>query len=218
MPPRLRFVVYSDYLCPWCYNVDVRLQELAERYRGDVVYEYRSYLLRPHYQESRNLEKFRRYTESWLRPAADDDAGTFRVWQSDEGPPTHSIPAHLAAKAAAAVSPEAFEQMHERLLRAYFAENRDISREWVLEALWNELGLPAEGFARAKGDEFLPRVLSEHNEALEFGATGVPAVRLEGNPAIIVGAHPKALYERWIEKGLERLEADSGSGGGPLDA
>jgi predicted DsbA family dithiol-disulfide isomerase len=209
MAPRLRFIVYSDYLCPWCFNVDVRLRDLAERYRDDVTYEYRSYLLRPHRTESRNLAKFRAYTESWLRPAADDDAGTFQVWQSDEGPPTHSIPAHLAAKGAAAVSHEAFEAMHDRLLRAYFSENQDISREWVLEALWQEVGLPAEAFARVKSDEFLPQVLAEHNEALEFGATGVPAVRLDGNPAIIVGAHPKELYERWIVKSLERLNQET---------
>lgn len=206
MAPRLRFVVYSDYLCPWCYNVDVRLRDLAERHRDDVEFEYRSFLLRPHRKESRNLEKFRRYTESWLRPAADADAGTFRVWQSDEGPPTHSIPPHLVAKAAAAVSPDAFDAMHDRLLRAYFAESQDISREWVLEALWRELGLPAEAFERARGEEFLPQVLAEHEEALEAGATGVPAVRLEGNPAIIVGAHPKELYERWIERSLARLD------------
>lgn len=212
MSPRLRFIVYSDYLCPWCYNVDVRLRELAERHRGDVEYEYRSYLLRPHRSESRNLEKFRAYTRSWLKPAADEDAGIFQVWQSDEGPPSHSIPAHLAAKAAAAVSPEAFEAMHQRLLQAYFGENRDISRIWVLEALWQELGLPEAAFEAARGDAYLPRVLAEHNEALEFGATGVPAVRLEGNPAIIVGAHPKELYERWITKSLERLDAEQEAG------
>ena len=73
MAPRLRFVVYSDYLCPWCYNVDVRLKDLAARYADDVEYVYKSYLLRPHYKESRNLEKFRAYTQSWLRPAADAD-------------------------------------------------------------------------------------------------------------------------------------------------
>ena len=211
MVPKLRFIVYSDYLCPWCYVVDVRLRALAERYGDDVVYEHRSYLLRPQHQESRNLEKFRRYTESWRRPAAEPDAPRFQVWQTDEGPPTHSIPAHLAAKAAAAVSPEAFALMHERLLRAYFGENQDISREWVLEALWHELGLPGDGFERARSDEFLPEVLAEHNEAMEVGATGVPAVRLDGNPAIIVGAHPQELYERWIVKSLARLE-EEGSG------
>jgi len=218
MAPRLRFIVYSDYLCPWCYNVDVRLRDLAERYRGEVEYEYRSYLLRPHFKESRNLEKFRAYTQSWSRPAGDADAGTFQIWQSDEGPPTHSIPAHLAAKAAASVSHEAFEAMHDRLLRAYFSENQDISREWVLEGLWQELELPADLFDLARGDRFLPQVLSEHNEALEVGATGVPAVRLEGNPAIIVGAHPKDLYERWITKSLERLDAADADEDGTFDA
>jgi predicted DsbA family dithiol-disulfide isomerase len=212
MTEKLHFVVYSDYLCPWCYLVDVRLWALAERYRDDVVYEHRAYLLRPHHEESRNLEKFRRYTESWKRPAAEPDAPHFQVWQSDEGPPTHSIPAHLAAKAAAAVSPEAFVAMHERLLRAYFGESQDISRPWVLEALWQELGLPPEAFERARTDELLPQVVGEHNEALEMGATGVPAIRLAGNPAIIVGAHPQELYERWIAKSLERRASEEGAG------
>jgi hypothetical protein len=29
-------------------------------------------------------------------------------------------------------------------------------------------------------------------------------VRLEGNPAVIVGAHPIDLYRRWVDRSLER--------------
>ena len=30
----VRFIVYSDYLCPWCYNASVRLRRLESEYEG----------------------------------------------------------------------------------------------------------------------------------------------------------------------------------------
>ena len=214
----VRFVVYSDYLCPWCFNASVRLWRLADEYAGRIELDWRSYLLRPEPRRDGDraaaLEKFRRYTESWLRPAADGDGGEFRVWASDEGPPSHSVPAQLVAKAAQALGPAAFRRVHERLLRAYFTENRDISREPVLRALWAELELPEAAYEVSARPETLERVLAEHREAGLAGATGVPAIRLADNPAIIVGAHPSALYRRWIERSLERhAEAEAGTEG-----
>jgi predicted DsbA family dithiol-disulfide isomerase len=94
--------------------------------------------------------------------------------------------------------------MHRRLLTAYFGENRDISRTETLRSLWDELGFPADSFEVAESSEVLEEVLSDHREALDHGATGVPAVRLEGNPAVIVGAHPIDLYRRWVDRSLER--------------
>jgi len=184
----VRFIVYSDYLCPWCFNASVRLARLREALAGRVEIEWRSFLLRPEPRPGRDLERFRAYTRSWLRPAAEADGGTFRVWSSDEGPPTHSVPPHLVAKASAAVGRDAFERMHERLLRAYFAENRDISREATLRELWKELELPPGEFERSRDPALLERVRSEHEEALRCGATGAPAVRLAGNDAVVTGA------------------------------
>ena len=211
MTPLLRFIVYSDYLCPWCYNASVRLRGIETEYAGAVELDWRSYLLRP---EPRNpadpeaaREKFRRYTESWLRPAAESESGRFQVWSSDEGPPSHSVPAHLVSKAAKRLGPEAFSAMHDRLMRAYFGENRDISRTEVLRTLWDELELPAEEFDGIEESGLVDEVLADHREALELGATGVPAVQLQGNAAVIVGAHPVELYRRWVDRSLERLAA-----------
>jgi predicted DsbA family dithiol-disulfide isomerase len=208
----LRFFVYSDYLCPWCQNASVRLRGLEREYAGRVELVWKSYLLRPerrqHADREAALEKFRAYTKSWLRPGSEPDAGEFRVWQSDEGPPSHSVPAHLVAKAAARLGRDAHDRIHDRLMRAYFKENRDISRQAVLKELWDEVGLPTAAFAVSGQTELLDEVIADHQEALEAGATGVPAVRLEGNPAVIVGAHPVELYRRWIERMLERQVAD----------
>jgi predicted DsbA family dithiol-disulfide isomerase len=202
----IRFTVYSDYLCPWCQNASLRLRRVEQEYAGLVELEWRSYLLRPNpsARSPEKLEKFRAYSRSWLRPAAEEDSGEFRVWESDEGPPTHSVPPHLVAKAAARLGKDVFYRVHDRLLRAYFAENRDISDPEVLRALWEELGLPEAAFEVWSDPALLEETLDEFNRAREAGVTGVPAVQLQGNDAVIVGAHPADLYRRWIDRLLER--------------
>ncbi len=198
----VRLVVYSDYLCPWCYLASHRLHQVQEELGDGLELEWRSYLLRPQPGPGRDLEKFMRYTQSWMRPASEPDAPRFVVWESSEGPPTHSVPAHLVAKAAARVSEEAFGRMHERLLRAYFEESRDISRGPVLRELWDELELPAEGIAvladEAQERALVREVALQHNEALEVSITGVPAVRVSGHDAFVMGAQPVETYRRWI--------------------
>jgi len=197
---RVRLVVYSDYLCPWCYLAEHRLAQLKAEF-GDVLeLEWRSFLLRPRPEPGRDLERFMRYTQSWLRPAAEPDAPVFRVWESTEGPPTHSVPAHLAAKAAAALGAEAFAALHRRLLRAYFEQSRDISRAETLRELWSEAALPEAGFAACFDPGLVERTLTEHNEAVSLGITGVPALRVAGTDAFVTGAQPLASYRRWIER------------------
>jgi predicted DsbA family dithiol-disulfide isomerase len=197
---RVELIVYSDYLCPWCYLAEHRLG-LLQRELGDALaLEWRSFLLRPRPEPGRELEKFMRYTQSWLRPAAEPDAPVFRVWESSEGPPSHSVPAHLAAKAAAALGPEAFAALHARLLRGYFEQSRDISSAETLRAIWSEAGLPEAGFAGCFDERLVEQTLAEHNEAVSLGITGVPAVRVAGTDAFVLGAQPLATYRRWLER------------------
>ena len=125
----------------------------------------------------------------------------FNVWSSEEGPPSHSIPPHLVIKAAARIGQEAFEQMHERLFKAYFSENRNITDEDVLRELWLEIGLPLDDMEKTKDPELLREILSEHNEALAKGVTGVPAVRKEGGFGVLIGAEAEETYRRLVTRG-----------------
>jgi predicted DsbA family dithiol-disulfide isomerase len=205
----LRVVAYSDWICPWCYNAARRLRRLEDEYAGRVVLEWRSFLLRPRPEPGRDLERFRAYTRSWSRPAAEPEAGEFREWQGDAGPPSHSVPPHLVAKAAAALGPAAFRALQERLFHAYFAESRDVTDPATLLALWREAGLPPEEFERAADPALLRRVLQEHQEALERGITGVPTVSIEGNEAFVTGAQPLELYRRWVERRLAGIGGEA---------
>jgi predicted DsbA family dithiol-disulfide isomerase len=200
---RVRLIAWSDYLCPWCYNAAVRLRRLEDEFGDRVELEWRTFLLRPHPDPSRTLERFRAYTTSWMRPAAEEDAGTFQVWSTDEGPPSHSVPPHRVAKAAAALGHAAFQAMHERLLRAYFAENHDITDGETLRRLWSEIGLPEAAFARAGADDVLREVVEQHNDAVRRDVSGVPAVAMVGNDVPIVGAMPYETYRRWVSRALE---------------
>jgi predicted DsbA family dithiol-disulfide isomerase len=178
----------------------VRLRRLQSEL-GDVLHvDTRSFLLRPHPEPGRTLEAFRAYTRSWLRPAADPDGGTFRPWATDAGPPSHSVPPHLVAKAAKTLGDDAFARIDERLLHAYFAENRDITDAATLRAVWREAGLPDAEFARAADPALLEQTFAEHEEALAHGVTGVPAVRIEGRPGLVVGAQPLDVYRSWIRR------------------
>jgi predicted DsbA family dithiol-disulfide isomerase len=201
---RLAVVVYSDFLCPWCWNAATRLAAVEAELAGALALEWRSYLLRPHPRPRtpEALEAFRAYTQGWRRVAEDEPRAPFRPWQGDAGPPTHSLPAQLAAKAAAALGDEPGRRMRTRLFQAYFAESRDISDEPVLRALWDELGLPPAAFERIHDPALAQRVRDEHEEALALGATGVPAVRIADQDFVLVGAQPEAVYRRWVTRSL----------------
>lgn len=198
----LRLVVYSDYLCPWCYNAAVRLERVAEELGDAVELTWRTYLLRPEPDPRRTLEKFRRYTQTWLVPAGEPDAGTFRTWQGDAGPPSHSIPPHLVAKAAAALGGDAFRRIHRALLEAYFGNSRDVTDTATLRAIWCETGLPEDAFALSAEPRFLEQVLAEHAEAVRMGMNGVPSVHVEGDDAFVTGAYPVEMYRRWVTRRL----------------
>lgn len=199
----LPVVVYSDFLCPWCFNASLRLQELQEEFGDAVRVEWRSYLLRPEARPGRDIEKFRAYTRSWERPAADEPSAGFRTWQGYAGPPSHSVPPHVAAKAAAGLGRTAERALRDRLFAAYFRESRDISEADTLRALWAEAGLPATELARTQDPTLEAKVRAEHTEALSLDATGVPAVRVGESEFVLLGAQPLETYRRWLRRSLE---------------
>lgn len=195
----VRLVVWSDYLCPWCYNASHRLHLLQDEFGEGLEVAWRSFLLRPR-PRRREREEFVRYTASWRRPAAEEDAPAFRVWRGSAGPPSHSVPPHQLAKAAARIGPPAFAAIHGALLRAYFEQNRDITSLETQRALWREVGLDDAAFVQVSDPALLDEILAEHREAAERGIGGVPAVAVEGHEGLVTGAQPLAVYRRWIQR------------------
>jgi predicted DsbA family dithiol-disulfide isomerase len=174
--------------------------------------EWRSFLLRPEPpRQPRDLAQFRAYTRSWERPQAEEPEAGFVPWASAEGPPSWSIPPQRVAKAAARIHADAAESLHDLLFDAYFRRSRDITDDAVLRDLWGRAGLAAERFGEREDPELDRRIISEFQEALEHGATGAPAVRMEGAYGVLMGAQPIEVYRRWLDKAQAR-ETPGGGG------
>jgi predicted DsbA family dithiol-disulfide isomerase len=202
-PAPVRFVVYSDWLCPWCYLGAERLWRLEQEHPGQVAFEWRSFLLRPWApREPRDLEKFRDYTRGWQRIAAEPEAPEFRPWTGDS-PPSHSVPAQVVAKAAQDLGDTAYRVLQRRLFPAYFAESRDISSEAVLREIWDECALPVGSFPSLDDPDLLARIHADHERARQEGATGVPAMRRAEDEQAIVGALPYEVLVRWVRRTIE---------------
>ena len=176
----------------------MRLEKIGEEFRGSCVIEWKAFLLRP-YPEPRPIEQFRKYTESWARPAAEPESGRFTVWSTDEPPPSHSVPPAIAAKAAARQGGEAFGRYHRALMDHYFHQNHDITETGRLVSIAAESGLDIDSFSEALNDPGIGReVVDDHNQAVSMGIGGVPTVIVDDRWKI-TGAQPRELYRRIIE-------------------
>jgi predicted DsbA family dithiol-disulfide isomerase len=176
----------------------VRLEKIAEEFGDSCLIEWRSFLLRP-YPEPRPLDKFRQYTESWSRPAAEPESGSFTVWSTDEAPPSHSVPPAIAAKAAARQGTDAFGRYHRALMENYFHMNRNITEPENLVRIAGETVLDVAAFVEALRDPALGReVVDDHNQAVSMGISGVPTVIVDGRWQL-TGAQPREIYRRVVE-------------------
>ncbi len=186
----------------------MRLVKLKEEFGDSLQVEWKSFLLRP-YPEPKSMEKFRQYTHSWMRPAGQPDAGEFRVWSTDEPPPSHSVPPNLAVKAAERQG--RFEEYHLAVMRAYFYENRNVTDPQTLLAVADECGLELDAFLDALKDEELGRqVARDHNEAVSIGVTGVPCVVLDDG-MLLPGAQDLTFYRHVVNKRLSIQARDVGN-------
>lgn len=176
---------------------------MRAEFGGAVELVWKSFLLKP-YPRPVPLERFRDYTRSWARPAAQSDGGRFREWSTDESPPTHSLPPNVAVKAAARLGGEvAFDAYHHAVMDAYFYANRNVCAEATLVEIAGSCSLDPEQFRTLLNDAALVRaVQADHNEAVERGISGVPTV-VAGEDFFIPGAQDLAFYRHLFAKLLQ---------------
>jgi len=91
-----------------------------------------------------------------------------------------------------------FDELHRRLMDAYWTEARDIGDHAVLRELAAAAGVEGVGELLA-GDGYLDRVLASTAEAQSIGISGIPAFLLGGR-LLVLGAHPRQTFERAFEQ------------------
>lgn len=112
------------------------------------------------------------------------------------------MPAQVAFKTVEGIAPELAKAYHDRLLRGYFAENRDIGDSEVLIELAVDVGVDREQLeeaGRTQREELTQLVIDEHNGAMANNVTGIPTVLFEGQFPV-PGAQPLRTYIDIVEK------------------
>ncbi len=175
--PRLSVTVFSDYICPFCYVGDARLDQLRAGYELDVNWCF--FEIHPdNPAEGKPVEELGYPPEQWrsmmanLEQMARDDG----LALAPRTFTTNSHSALLLAEATRSLSPHAFDALHKRLFEAYFAECQNIGDRDVLRSIAAECAIPESVVEQAWSDaEFEERLRSQCQRAAQIGVQGVPA-------------------------------------------
>ncbi|MGB5541707.1 MAG: DsbA family protein [Gammaproteobacteria bacterium] len=181
--PVLLATVFSDYICPFCYIGDLRLDRLREHF--DLKINWMLLEIHPEtpaggmpiedlgYEDAR----WRLMMDNLARLAAEEG-----VTLREQTINANSHQALLLAEAAKEAGADIFYVLHRRLFEAYFVDGLNIGDPALLRQLAAGCGVPADIVERAWSDPQYAETL-QHNLA----AAGKYAVR--ATPTVFFSEH-----------------------------
>jgi predicted DsbA family dithiol-disulfide isomerase len=207
--------VWSDVVCPWCFIGKRRLETALSRFShaDEVEVVWRSFQLDPAVPEGRTAPTLPALAAKYGRSVAEMRTQLAHVEgiAAQEGLEYHLADAvsgntllahqllHLAAGRGLG------GEVKERLLHAYFEEQRSVFDVDALLELGEEAGLDADEVRAALADRrYLPAVADDIATARALGATGVPFFVVDRTYGA-AGAQPAEVLLQL----LERAWADS---------
>jgi predicted DsbA family dithiol-disulfide isomerase len=206
--------IWSDVVCPWCHVGTRRFSAALDRFDGDVDVSYRAFELDPTVPpEGVDLADY--LARKFGSPAALDgvrrrlarvgaEVGIDFHWDGQRR--VNTFDAHrLAVWAEEVGGPRVRAALEERLFRAYFTDNDDVSDHAVLSGLATDVDLErtaaAEALATGAGAD---RVRAEESQATELGIAAVPTFVVEGRWAI-PGAQDVDTFVQVLLRAAERI-------------
>jgi len=182
-----------------------RRRTLARELVGKVEFVRRAYLLLPGEGQRPAYDEY--VVSHRIRAREMEPELAFAIPKVGQKYPRSSLPAQMAAAGVQDEHPEKLEALEDRLFGAMFRELRDISDPAELRACARGAGVPEELIDRALADPSLrERVFAEHQQALDEGVQGIPALAVPGY-APITGAIPLDSLRRAFAQVLDGQDA-----------
>ena len=171
-----------------------RRRTLAKELAGEVQFDRRAYLLLPGEGQRPAYDEY--VVSHRVRAAQMMPELGFAIPKVGQKYPRSSVPAQLVAAAVQDEHPERLEALEDHLFGAMFRELRDISDPAELRKIAAAASVPERLVDRALADPALrDRVFAEHQEALDAGVNGIPALVIPGY-APVTGAVPLDVLRR----------------------
>lgn len=198
-----RIVVFSDFICPFCYIGIHNLRRLQPEF--DLEIQWRGFQIHPEWPaEGVAAEQFYRAMGEQRRKGA---------WQMIESMAAEAglemRPASVLANSYLALSAQEFaiEQgragaFEERVFRAYFHDQANIGDRGVLLGLAQEVGLdPAQLGEALAQDRYAMRLKNTALMAHQRGISGVPTFMIGNSP--LVGAQSTEVWRQVLQRAAE---------------
>lgn len=175
--PALKVSVFSDYICPFCYIGSRRLLRLRQDF--DLKVNWCGLEIHPQTPASgMPIEALGYAPERWqqMMQTLTEMAQEEHIQLGTHHFTTNSHQALLLAEAAKQAGQEIYYDLHERLFRAFFSEDRNIGDPGELTQLATESGLSPDQIAAAwRHPGFEERLELNLRHARELGIRGTPA-------------------------------------------
>ncbi|HEY5701544.1 MAG TPA: DsbA family oxidoreductase [Gammaproteobacteria bacterium] len=173
----LKVTVFSDYICPFCYVGDARLDKLREKYELDVDWVF--FEIHPdNPPEGKPVSELGYPPAQWERMMSSLEAMA-KAENLPLAPRTFTTNSHralLLAEAAKDSGEDTFNALHKRLFEAYFVERKNIGDPEVLKEIAADVGISGEFVSDAWRNEDLERRLKDQQmRSAMLGVQGVPA-------------------------------------------
>lgn len=181
--PELRVTAFSDYICPFCYVGDARLNRLRESFRVKINW----CLLEIHPEtpaEGRPVSELGYDPETWeqMMAALDVLAAEEGLEFAEHSFTANSHQALLLAEAAKELGAASFYPLHRALFEAFLRDGRNIGDEAVLRAIIEEQGLE-----QSLGDQAWSDPRFEDN--LKRYRLAAAQLEVRATPTLFVGTH-----------------------------
>lgn len=182
----MRIEIWSDVVCHWCYIGKRRLEKALATFPHEVEIVWHSYQLDPG-SPTEAVDTVADYLgrkygggEAAGRAMVDRveavAAGEGMIWRHSQSLRVNTLDAHRLLHAALADGgPRLQGDLKEQLLKAYFADARNVADHAVLREIAIGAGLNEARVDAVLGStEFTDEVWNDQQEAASLGATGVP--------------------------------------------
>jgi len=206
--PELLATVFSDYICPFCYVGDIRLDRLREDY--DLRINWCFLELHPETPAEGMDTSCLGYSDPKWQQMMDNLSRLAQEEGISFCPQSFTTNSHkslLLAEAAKEEGAEVFYTLHRRLFEVFFTEGRNIADETVLATLAREAGVPDDVLSRAWTDERYEERLEEYRAAAhELDVHATPTIFF-GEQQRLDGALPLDVFKKIAREGMVLQQA-----------
>lgn len=200
---KLKVIVYSDYICPFCYIGFHRIEKLKEKYPLEI--EWEPFELHPEIpKEGMDTEKLsfpKGYLEivrANVKRLAEEDGIPFKFSEKLPNSQLALFISEFAKKKGK------FDEFHKLVFDNYWKEGKDIGDPVFLLELAESIGLKKEEITSyLESDEPVKKLRETSFELRRYGINGVPTFFI--GDEIVFGAQPYYVFEDTIERVLKKM-------------